>query len=356
MIVEPLRSDRPIPIVVRPSSKSEATLSSLLGYIKGNKKFIEDTRLKNGAILFRDFDIENASDFEQVAHLIHPNLNDGYLGVTARTNRTKYVFTSTEVTNIAPIGQHTEMAYMTNRPNRIFFCCLKEPKHGGETPITDMRQVVLDADKHDPNLLKQFKAHGLTYYRNYSTPGTKVKDIAEVRSWPDIYKTTDKTEVEKVCAKDDIECIWHGDALSLVSKFPAIRKHPETGDEVWSNAVPVFYPRMRTYEFRKMIQTIGTWWYYLMYLLWIVIESLRRLFIPDTQCGLYVTYGNGVPIRTEELFKIEDIIWDNMVTFKWKKGDVIYIDNDRVSHGRLPYFGQRQIVCALGMPDVKSST
>jgi hypothetical protein len=41
---------------------------------------------------------------------------------------------------------------------------------------------------------------------------------------------------------------------------------------------------------------------------------------------------------------VRDVIWDNMVVFPWKPGDVVAIDNFSVSHGRLPYKGPRQIV------------
>ena len=44
--------------------------------------------------------------------------------------------------------------------------------------------------------------------------------------------------------------------------------------------------------------------------------------------------------------RVRDAICKNMVFLKWRKGDVLVIDNDSVSHGRMPYQGPRTVAVA----------
>ena len=59
-----------------------------------------------------------------------------------------------------------------------------------------------------------------------------------------------------------------------------------------------------------------------------------------------VTFGDGTPIPDEDMDQVREAIWKNMVFFKWRRGDVLIIDNDAVAHGRMPYRGPRAVaVC-----------
>ena len=62
--------------------------------------------------------------------------------------------------------------------------------------------------------------------------------------------------------------------------------------------------------------------------------------------SMHVTFGDGSEIPEEYVEHIEDVIWKNMVIYSWKKGDVICLDNFSTSHGRLPYYGPREIMVA----------
>jgi len=59
-------------------------------------------------------------------------------------------------------------------------------------------------------------------------------------------------------------------------------------------------------------------------------------------------YGDSSVIPDTEMSKVRKVIWKNMVAYEWKKGDIIILDNQRVSHGRLPFTGNRKVVCAWG--------
>jgi hypothetical protein len=74
-----------------------------------------------------------------------------------------------------------------------------------------------------------------------------------------------------------------------------------------------------------------------------LLESRR---IKPEDRAMHVTFGNGDPIPDKYVKHIQGIIWKNMSIIPWKAGDMMTIDNFRTSHGRLPYFGAREVnVC-----------
>jgi len=352
MIIGPLFEDKPIPIVVRPKNPEEKSVAALQNYVMEHYEELEKIRLEKGAILFRGFDVKTAQDFEDVAVKVHPKLVEIFVGLNNRKRRGKYVFTSTEVPKYVSLSQHAELAYMPNRPSRIFFCCLKAPPLGGETPICDMQKVTEQLRKTHPNVIKKFKTHGLRYHLNYSDPKNRLRHPAEVKTWPEIYGTDDKKKVEESTAKDNIECRWDGNKLTLVTQYPALHTHPDTGVDIWSNTGMAFYPRLYLYEHWKTAMIGGLLYFWIIYFFWVLLEVfIRRPFLSDNKCPLYITYGNGNNIETNDMKAVSDAVWDHIVIFKWQEGDILFLDNNRVSHGRNPFLGGREIIVSLGLPE-----
>ena len=90
-------------------------------------------------------------------------------------------------------------------------------------------------------------------------------------------------------------------------------------------------------------------------------------------CGTHACYGDGTEISNAENKHIQDVTWNNMVFNHWQQGDLIMIDNYRISHGRQvhmysyfsdnvciwfvlqPYSGKRMIVVSWSKPFLKPS-
>jgi alpha-ketoglutarate-dependent taurine dioxygenase len=353
MVVSTPLDKKGIPIVISPSNQSERSMGFLKKYVTENKDKLETIRKQKGAILFRGFDVLTAQDFEDLALLLHPKLSDGYFGITARTPITKYTYTSTELPRYFPIPQHTELSYMKNRPKILFFYCLYPPERNGETPICDMATV---AEKLDPEVKKQFQdRQGIMYYRNYKGPSSK-KGWLDVKRWNDIFNTTDKKEVERICKEQEMQIEWSDvDHLRIITKFPAIKNHPETGVPVWYNQLVSFHPAGNLREVYHIAKDRAIIIFWLMFILGRIFSILTALFrkfglgYSYDKHEVYAYYGDGTVIDMKEVNKVQDCIWENMVFFKWQKSDVIMLDNDRISHGRMPFRGKRKVICALGI-------
>ena len=64
----------------------------------------------------------------------------------------------------------------------------------------------------------------------------------------------------------------------------------------------------------------------------------------DTEQAMQALYGDGSPIPDADMEAVRDAIWHNLVVTRWRVGDAVLIDNNAVSHGRLPYHGPRRVV------------
>lgn len=61
--------------------------------------------------------------------------------------------------------------------------------------------------------------------------------------------------------------------------------------------------------------------------------------------GFHTSFGDGSEIPEFYMKHVRDVMWNNMVFNRWEQGDVLMIDNFRVSHGR--QVGQLSVMSAL---------
>ena len=58
-------------------------------------------------------------------------------------------------------------------------------------------------------------------------------------------------------------------------------------------------------------------------------------------------WENGEPIPDDLINEVRQLMWDEASTFPWHPGDVLFIDNRSVLHGRQPYVGDRLLYVAM---------
>jgi hypothetical protein len=102
--------------------------------------------------------------------------------------------------------------------------------------------------------------------------------------------------------------------------------HPETGEEVWFNQADGFHPTaLDPVSYAEAMAFAGS-------------EDCFRL---------GVTYGDGREIDRSDLEKVRAAIGSETRQHRWRKGDVLVLDNLLVAHGRRPFSGPRKIVLAM---------
>ena len=305
-----LSANEKLPLVVEPQLEDIDPLD----WAGTNREFIDQEILKHGAILFRNFKLASATDFEQFAQALCPNLFGEY-GDLPREGVEGKVYGSTPYPEDQTILFHNESSHMHRWPMKIWFFCVTAAQQGGETPIVDCRRVY---ELMDPRLREYFSEKKLMYIRNY-TEGLDV-------SWQTFFRTTDKTIVEDYCRKASIEFEWNNGSLRTRQVCPAVVKHPETGEMVFFNQLQLHHVSCLQAEVRESLLSM------------VKEEDLPR----------NVYYGDGSPIEDSVVQEIRDLYFKIAVSFPWRAGDVLMLNNMLTAHARNPYVGPRKIVVAMG--------
>ncbi len=314
----------------------------LIDWIKTNHSLIEEKLLKDGAILFRGFDVQSPADFEEVAKSIDTDLKNDYLGTSPRDKKSDYVFSASELPGHYPIMQHCEMSFLPSAPRRLFFYCHVEPTYGGETPICDFRKVYQDLD---PTIRSEFEQKGVKHIRNYSSPNNKNNNGFQLKKWTDLFHTTDKKAIEEKCKLHDMQFEWkEDDGLRIINKNDAIKIHPQSGEKVWFNHTQVFHLAAACIEYHKIHQRQKRWETFKTSMQLEMMTWYNKLTKNPMDQSMHVTFGDDSEIPESYVKHIIDVIWKNLSIYSWKKGDIICIDNFSTSHGRLPYFGPREVM------------
>jgi alpha-ketoglutarate-dependent taurine dioxygenase len=334
-----------LPLVIEPAGADRGA-GALAGWLSGHRGWVAERLLRHGALLLRGFAVDTPPEFERVARAIDDELKNDYLGTSPRDALTDYIFSASELPPYYPIPQHCEMSFTRNPPRKLFFCCLiPSAGSGGETPLVDFRQVLVDLD---PKVRERFQVRGVRNIRNYSGPkGGSRFDLWKLKRWDEMFRTTDRAAVEAKCRDNQFGYRWKsGERLELTNVQPAMQAHPVSGELAWFNHSQVFHLSAAPGEYRRLARRIGEAryrWLGRVAAAMVLVKS--RLGRTEDQ-AMHCTYGDGTAIPDADMECVRDAIWKNMVFFKWERGDVVAIDNFSVAHGRMPYRGPRKIaVC-----------
>lgn len=326
-------------------ANEDTSKTTLLEQIALNKEALHRDLLKNGAILFRGFEIQTPEDFEDVALALEPDLQNNYAGTSPRNSRTKFVHSASELPGYYPITQHCEMSFLPTAPRYLFFFCYVEPKDGGETPICDFRKVYQQLD---PKIRQEFEDKGVRLIRNYSGPKTKAgNDMFQLKKWDELFKTTNRDKVEEECKKNELTPTWlPDDKLRLVNERPSMQKHPDTGEMVWFNHLQVFHRESAAIEYKHIYGRRKDLYSFRYMVMLNAITFFKRMFKKPENEAMHMVFADGSEIPKSYVEHVEQVIWDNLIANPWQLGDVLMIDNFSTSHGRLPFKGARDILVA----------
>jgi alpha-ketoglutarate-dependent taurine dioxygenase len=335
-----------LPLVLEPAGRRDRSTSALCQWLSSRREWVDQSLLDHGALLIRGFAVNSAADFERVARSISPDLKNKYLGTSPRAALTEYVFSASELPAYYPIPQHCEMSFTRDPPSRLFFACRVAPRGiGGETPLSDFRQVYRDLD---PAVRDRFVQKGVRNIRTYCGPlGGSRFDLWKLKRWDEMFQTTDRSAVEQSCRQNGFDFAWKpGGKLTLTHTQPAVMPHPRTAEPVWFNHSQVFHWSAAPDEYRRVLRRQGGLQVALLQQFARAMVALKKYATAVEDQAMHCTYGDGTPIPDRDMDCVRDAIWKNMVFFRWQATDVLVIDNFAVAHGRMPYQGPRIIeVC-----------
>ncbi|HET9316287.1 MAG TPA: TauD/TfdA family dioxygenase [Vicinamibacteria bacterium] len=312
--VRALRSEGPLPAVVEPVVGG----IDLPAWAETQRGTLDRELTRWGALLFRGFTLPSVPDFERFVAAAAGEPIPYEDQSSPRSALGGRIYTSTEHPPEEEILLHNENSYSHTWPLRILFYCVVAPTSGGETPLADSRRVY---KRIDPRVRRRFEEQGVLYVRNFGS-GFGL-------DWRAVFQTDDPARVDAYCRDAGIESEWReGGRLRTRQVRPAVLDHPVTGERVWFNQTPLFHPAALAPAVR---------------------EELLRLFAEEDLPNA-VYYGDGAAIAPSAVAEIVEAYRQETVSFPWRTGDVLMLDNALVAHGRRPFSGPRRIAVGMARP------
>ncbi|WP_095147771.1 TauD/TfdA family dioxygenase [Pseudomonas sp. Irchel s3a18] len=280
------------------------------------REIIDKSLYEQGAIIFKDLPLHNASDFNAFINQLGyaPFSYNG--GIAVRNQVAGHVLMASNEDSRITLAPHNEMAYLLEFPRKLFFFCAREGLEGGEVPISDIRESVKQIC---PNVLARFRDVGIRYYRNLPR-ATAINEIG----WEETFGTSDKSTIEQIMLEKGYEFVWDKqDRLSYSYVNPAFVTHPDTGEELWFNQVTELH---------------CSYW------------RNHPQFPPDLPDNAYpatTAYGDGTPIPVELITYLRAVLWQPAKAVKMRQGDLLALDNLVIQHGRIGFSGPRQHMVSI---------
>ena len=296
------------PKVIEPVNR----MLNLESWIAENFQAFQNDLLKYGAILFRGFKINTVERFQKLMTSFPSESLEYTFRSSPRYALADNVYVSTTYPPDQHIVMHSESSYAPNHPARIVFCCITPAEVQGETPIADNRKIYQQLSD---SLRDKFHQKGVLYRRNL----TETMGL----SWKEVFQLDDKEAVAVACRKNGMNYHWKNENdLMLDWTKKAIWQHPKSGETIWFNHALFFNKYMQGEEILDVVQS-------------------------DEDLPNNTLFGDGTAISKAEIEEIQQAYEQSTVVFPWQRGDVLFLDNMLMSHGRNPYRGARKIIVSM---------
>eukprot|EP00937_MAST-01D_sp_MAST-1D-sp2_P000263 g263.t1 len=315
------------PLLAQPADGAPGKRTwTLQEWARASRATLDAELRARGAVLLHGLPIATAADFNAfVLGLGYPPMDTH--GASERQREAEVVFgASDDVPPSHTLHPHNEQAYLgsgesPSYPRKLFFCCLREPASGGETPVVCNRAVTADIRRERPELWARLRAHGVKYVQTLksgSLDDPMSENLGGEQTWQKAFNTTERAEVERQCAARGYELEWTADSppAAVLSSTRQATVPEWRGAEAAARAVASEEGGVRDVWFNQASNVFS--------------------FVPH--------YGDGGPLEDDTLEYLNAVYWRNAVAFRWSAGDVLAVDNEMAMHARTSFEAPRKIV------------
>lgn len=329
MIKKSTLNSEGLPLVIEP--KTPLSLAAFHDLLLEKKEELERDLHQHGGVLFRGFPLKNAHDFAASIEKLDLGKAMDYIGGDSpRTKISGAVYTSTEAPPWLKIPLHNELSFVKNHPKHIYFFCETAPEKDGETILGDAREIYKSIsrdirDKFNEKRLKYTSA----YYEKSLLMDLINKWQRSHKSWPEVFETSSKEEVEQKCKASGFQFTWTKNGwITIQQDRPGTIRHPSTQDPVWFN-------QAHLYDFNPKLLGLPSY------------IGAKLLYCRKHMRLHEISFGDGSPIPRKEMYHILDTLDAKTIKFPWRQGDFLVLDNVLAMHGRAPFKGKRRILAAM---------
>eukprot|EP00993_Chasmostoma_nieuportense_P001282 NODE_2177_length_1259_cov_176.939929_g2069_i0.p1 GENE.NODE_2177_length_1259_cov_176.939929_g2069_i0~~NODE_2177_length_1259_cov_176.939929_g2069_i0.p1 ORF type:complete len:380 (+),score=83.63 NODE_2177_length_1259_cov_176.939929_g2069_i0:52-1140(+) len=263
----------------------------------------------HGSLLLKNMPLPTYKEFSQLMHLLdYRTLGEQeYLKCMLGRSMTsspidELVRTASDDPPEYTIEPHSEY-HTAGFPAKLFLYCQVAPTHGGEWPVTDIRQVY---NQISPEVRQKFESLGVCYQVYYPS-----QENAHYNSWQGNINPS-REFVEKYLADLGYEWKWQPDnGLLYWQTFPVTKEHPVTHEKAWFNQIHAQHS---------------------------TFYAAHPLFQGHTGIlPCHCTYGDHSEIEPEVLNHVRETVWRNTVAVPPQAQDVLIVDNLLAMHGRMSF-------------------
>ena len=289
----------------------------IIAWVKAESLDILKKSANHGAILFRGFPIYNDTDFELFIDAFDiDNLSyDDTFSNAIRKNRTDRVFTANEAPPSVQIFLHHELAQTIKFPSHLFFFCEQAPMYGGQTTMCRSDILFEHLERELPEFIISCEQLGVRYAN--VMPFEEDSGSGQGRSWKNTLGVNDQSSAEKILNDIGYEWEWKkdGSLRVITSVLPSVR--------LLQNKRKIF--------FNQLIAAYCGW------------KDDRN------NPRQTIFYGDGSEISPQIMSAVSNIADNLTFSLDWQKGDIVFINNLLVLHGRKPYEGSRSVLASLAL-------
>uniref|UniRef100_A0A2C9VR35 TauD/TfdA-like domain-containing protein n=2 Tax=Manihot esculenta TaxID=3983 RepID=A0A2C9VR35_MANES len=285
-------------LLLQPSDPDKGDISSLLEALQRNEDWFEDLIIKNSAVLLRGFDVNKAEGFNDIVETCGWD-DIRYVGPAPRTHIYKRVWTANLMKDL----------YLSSYTT-IMKCMLEE----------------------FPQEVEGIEAKGLKY--TFTALSNSDTSSMKGRGWEDDFGTSDPAEAERSAEQVHTGTPENSSTLIVPKSAHSAEQcmTPEMDVEWLPNGgvktILGLRPLTRVFEGRKG----------------------RRMWF-NTVVGMHgkelssALMADGTEIPEEFVKRCGEII-EESIQFKWEAGDVLFLDNYALLHGRRPSLPPRKVLVA----------
>ncbi|KDP29349.1 hypothetical protein JCGZ_18270 [Jatropha curcas] len=295
-----------MPLVLQPPEPEKRDVESLLLALKNNRDWFEQMIIKNSAVLLRGFDVKKAEDFNDILEVFGWE-DIRYVGPAPRTHIYKRVWTANEGPLSEFIYYHHEMVLIKEFPRKVILFCDIPPPEGGQTPFVPSFKVTERMLEEFPEQVEEVEAKGLKY--TFTALSNNDTGSMRGRGWEDAFGTSDRAEAERRAQALGMDMEWlpNGGVKTVLGPRSLTRVFDgRKGRRMW---------------FNTMVGMHG--------------KELSSALMAD-----------GTEIPEKFVKRCEQIIEEESIQFKWEAGDVLFLDNLALLHGRRPSLPPRRVLVA----------
>ena len=306
---------------------SSGSLGDCQSALSAQKDAMQALTVKHGGVLLRDLPVDSAQEFEAIAALFLPS-QESYIGGVSRRSRVhNNVYNTTEAPQDVVIEQHLEATHTPRPPGTIVFNCQTPPTDRGETPLASFVELY---DALPVEVTAPLEGEAVVYTRELLDRNSRLYKLLPnsvtqslALSWQEVSGCDEFGDARDALEQEGYEVFVRGKrSLRTRCSQPVISTHPLTGQKRWflSDQITRRLP-----------------WY---------TRLPRRML--RSQLGMEFSLQSGRDFAPGVLDLVHRELARLRFSFKWRRGDVLVLDNQQMSHGRNTFAGERLILTAFG--------